>query len=51
MQVRDLEEDKMEEVYEPTDEMVSECERELAEEAKERAARGFSRLMHPMFMM
>ena len=46
-----LEKDELEEVYELTDDMVLECKRELAEEAKERVARGFSGLMHLMFMM
>ena len=47
-----LEKDELEEkVYEPTNDMVSECERELPEETKERAARGFSELMYSMFMM
>lgn len=34
---------------EPTDKMISECERKLTNEAKERAAKGFIGLMHPMF--
>lgn len=41
----------MEEVYEPTDEMVSEYERELAKEVKKIVSKGFSGLMHLMFMM
>lgn len=43
--------DELKEVYEPTDDMISECKRELVQEAKEKAARGFLGLMHPMFMM
>lgn len=34
---------------ETIEDMISECEQELAEEAKERAAKGLIGLMHPMF--
>lgn len=48
---KSIEKDELEEVYEPIEDMILECERELAKEAKERAAKGFLGLMYPMSMM
>lgn len=43
--------DELKKVYKPIKDMVSKCERELAKKAKERVAKGFSGLIHPMFKM